>query len=370
MSKNTGDGKISGMHVMFAIACILQGSSFLTSFLTGITKQDAWFTVLAGFLVSLMISCIYIALVKKFPGKTLVQMHDMVYGNIMGKIASVLYLFFFLSLCALNSRDLGNFMESALLPETPEVVVIGIFIFVCAWAVRKGIVNLLRFGVILSILTSIALLLSVLLQIQEFELKDFMPVMTLPPLKYVQGIHIITGIPLLEIVAFLMVFPVMREQGDIKKTIFGGLSIGAATLLLVVLRDIAILGNMAGRFAIPTYESLRLINVGDVLTRMEVLFSVFLIVLLFFKTSILFYATAATVAQTFGLQMQEKFASVIGALIVLFALIIFPSTAEHAVWGSTVGAVYSIFFQLSLPLLTLIIASIRKIPKKAEVKQS
>lgn len=367
---NQQESKISGMHVMFAIACVLQGSSFLTAFFTNITTRDSWIIVIAGFLASLLFSLPYVALVGRFPGKTLVQMHEAVYGRAAGKIISAFYIFFFLSLCALNSKDLGSFIGNELLSETPIEVIISVFLFFCAWAVRKGALNLLRYSVLFCALTSAAVLSSNLLLIPDFELGRFFPVLTLPSVKYIQAVHIIVGIPYLEIVAFLMIFPVIRKQEDIKKVVFGGLGIGALTLFFIVVNEIGVLGNMIEQLKNPTFESLHLINVGEILTRLEVLFSFFITILLFYKVTILFYAVVLAIGQTLELERCKGLTFAIGALILVYALVVFPNAAEHAVWGNTVAAVFSSVFQIGFPLVTLAAAAIRKPEQKGGVNQA
>jgi drug/metabolite transporter (DMT)-like permease len=70
-----------------------------------------------------------------------------------------------------------------------------------------------------------------------------------------------------------MLFARLEQPGKIAKSLIGGLSIGAATMLVVIIRDIGVLGNLTGIFSLPAYTSLHLISIANILTRMEVLFS-------------------------------------------------------------------------------------------------
>ncbi len=351
--------KISNSHAMFSIACIIQGSVLLSSFIIGISRQDSWIVVIAGLLFSLLFSFVYIALAQKFSGCTLVQINDAVFGKAAGRGVSALYLFFFLSLCALNTRDLGGFVTGNLLSGTPEGVVVALFVLVCAWAVRKGICSLLRLSPMICILALVVIGFNATLLIKEYRLEAFLPVLNQPPLKLLQATQIITAIPYLETVAFLMIFPRLRETDKIKKTFFGGLALGALTMLTVVARDIGVLGNMAGQFAMPTYQSMTLIAIADVLTRMEVLFSALFITLQFYKVSILYYVTVKITEQTFGMKRQGSLVPVIGALIVPYALTVFQSGSENTFWAGTVAPFFSNFFEMVLPVLTLLVAAIR-----------
>lgn len=356
---NTGDGKISGVHVMFAIACIMQGSVLLTSFVFGVTKQDTWIIVIIGYLASLLISLVYVALVKRFPGKTLVEILRAVFGNIAGSILSVIYFLFYLSLVVLDSNDASNFVVGRLMPETPKVIILAVLLFAASWAVRKGVVNMLRLSAFFVFFVLSVLVIDIFFTLKEFNINHLFPMLTMSPMKYVQGTHIVTTIPFCETVVFLMIFPHMRNQGGIRKVVLGGLSIGAATMFAVVVRDILVLGNMAWIYSLPTYESLRLINVGNILTRMEVLFAFTVLVLLFFKIIIIFYATAQTVAQVFGFKSIQPLAFVLGAIITVFPLFLFDNSSENVETAASVDVFYHIIFQFVLPFITLMVAMIR-----------
>ena len=74
---------------------------------------------------------------KKYPGKTIIEINDCVFGTYIGKIFSSLYIFFFFSLAFLNANNMSGFVSSYVLPDTPTVVILFMFMFVCAWSVRK-----------------------------------------------------------------------------------------------------------------------------------------------------------------------------------------------------------------------------------------
>ena len=112
-------GKISGIQFMFTVACFIQSSSLLTSFFTSITKQDSWIVVILGFVMSIPSLLIYTYIMKIFPDKNLMEINNIVFGPIIGKVVSVLYLWFFLTLSALNTKDLGDFVQKTTMQNTP-----------------------------------------------------------------------------------------------------------------------------------------------------------------------------------------------------------------------------------------------------------
>ena len=357
-------GKISDLQLIFSIGCFIQGSTLLSAFVISVTKQDTWFVVLTGFAISLGIIGIYIALMKRYPHKNILQMFEAVFGVYAGKIVSALYFFYFLSLAALNSRDVGNFVVGYILPDTPMIAVLVMFIFICSWAVRSGAETLVRFSFLFVVVSFIVIFLIYVLLVKDMKFSNLLPAFTLPPVKYVQGTHIVAVIPFCEIVVFLMMAPCLKEQDKAARSFLLGLLIGGITLLAIVIRDIVTLGNLINIVALPSYEAVKLIDIANILTRMEVLYAIELLFLQFFKVSILFYATVLALAHVLGLRSYKPYVLTIGTIIVSLSIIIFRSPMENAHWGPTVAPFYNTIFQLLLPGIALLTSLLRDLFKK------
>lgn len=351
--------QISSTVLMFSIGCFIQSSTLLVGFVTATTKQESWIPVLAGIVVSLPIIWIYLSISKKYPGKSIIEINDAVFGKIVGKVFSAIYIFFFLSLAALNSSIISNFLLDSVLPETPKLAILIFFISLCAYAVSKGIEPVARCSTLFVFIILAVVIVNGTLMIKDMKLDNFLPVFSLPFKKYVQGIQGEVFLPFCEIFVFFMLFPNLQKPSDIKKPLFGGFMIGAGTMIFIMLRDIAVLGPTISLVSIPAYESVRLINIANILTRMEVFYATTLIVLSFFKITILYYSSIKAISQLFGMQSYKPLIKIIGALIIIFTLINFKSANQHAYWGANPASFYSMFFELILPLITLITISVK-----------
>ena len=98
MNGSINNRGITYKQFMFSIICFMQASILLTSFIVSFTKQDTWFVILLSVPVMFFLIFIYVALIKSFPGKNLMQINEAVFGKVAGKIISFLYLFSFLTL--------------------------------------------------------------------------------------------------------------------------------------------------------------------------------------------------------------------------------------------------------------------------------
>lgn len=363
-----GKEQISAAQLMFSIGCFIQGSTLLTGYVTGVAKQETWISVVAGYIVSLPILGIYIKLANKFPRKNIIQITTSTFGGILGRIISGFYIFFFFSLAFLNTRVMGEFMTGYIMPETPLLAFQIMFIFVCAWAVRKGVETMTRYGVLFVIIVSIVILFNSVLLIKDMKFSNFLPIFSLPITKYIQATHTVVILPFCEIFTFFMIFPYIKESAKVKKALYGGLTIGAITFFAIVLRDTSVLGAANVVFTAPTFEVIRLINVGDIFTRMEILYSTVLLILFFFKVSIVFFAAVMGTAQLFNLHSYRILVPIFGVLITIFSFIAFESPSETSYWGQNIAAVYSSFFEVLLPAITLVVAVIQEKLKNREVE--
>lgn len=359
--------QISGSRFMFAIAFYLQSSALLTAFVAGITKHESWLPVLFGIVLALPLTYLYRTLMVTFPQKDLLQILQEVFGPILGKLLGIAYAWFFITLAALNLQDLSDSAKITVMTETPQLVLALICMLVAVYAVRHGLKVVTQYGPLFTFVEFAIVLLTIILLANQMNLENYLPLFAQPAKNYIHGTHLILTVPFGELVVFLMCAPCVRlSSKDATKYWFGGAAIGMAALLFVLLRDISILGDAISMFTLPGLVVLRLINLGQALSRMEILFAVALMMLLYFKISVLCYVSTITVARLLDITAYKRLALVMGVLILAYAPTLYHSSVEHAASAWETTPIIWTPFEILLPLLTLIVAKIRKLPKKAE----
>ena len=361
------NGKVSASQFMFTVACFIQASTLLTAFFISVTKQDSWIVSIFGFLVGMIFLWLYTTLMKNFPNKNLVEINDLVFGSVVGKIFSLVYIYFFLTLSALNLKDLGDFVGMAIMPNTPTIVILVSFMCICAWAVRGGIEVVTRYSLFFTFIASFIMIVTFFLAFNDIDFNNFLPMFNQPVMKYVQGTHIIATIPFGEIVVFLMVTPNIEiPSNKLGKYFTLGFAVGGTSLTLIVLRDIAVLGNIITLFTFPSFETLRMIRLSRALGRMEVLFAVILIILLFFKISFLYYVSVLAISQIFKLNSYKNIVLGVGVIIVIYSFNLYYSMVQHMEHGSIITPFQWLIYEFLLPLITLIVAKIRNVSSSEE----
>ncbi len=357
--------RISPLQFMFAVALFLQSSSMLSAFFVPFTQQESWLCVALGLLVAMPLFLIFYGLMKDYPDKNLIEINEIVFGRVGGILVSIINIWFFITLTTYNLRDIGQFVKQTIMVDTPVFVIMVVCIVVCAYGVYYGLRVVTRYSLVFTFLALTIFITASLLTLNLWDLNNFKPVFSQPAINYIHGTHLITNIPFGEIVVFLMIAPgVKRGKKSMYRYLLGGLLIGGLSVLLVVTRDIAVLGNTITLFTLPPFETLRMVSITQALNRMEILFAIVLIVLLFSKIMLLYYCSVKALAQIFKLQSYRPLILVLGALLLAYSFFVHTSSLEHAAFSQEQAPALWTLFEYLLPLATLIVGRIRKLPQK------
>lgn len=355
------NAKITSKQFAFGVACIIQSSVLLTSFFIDLTKQDSWLVVIFGALLAAPMVAMYGWLMQKFPEKNLFQMFELLFGKVAGKIVCIIYFYFFFQLTSLNLHDIGNFMSSSIIPNTPFIVILVVAMFACAYAVRGDIGVIMKFSAAFMITTLAIFIFALILTVDIIEVKNFLPVFDQPPFAYLHSTHAVTTIPFAEVVVFLMITPnlsIKREK--MRRYYLYGFFMGAMTLLLVVASSIALLGNSLSLFTLPPFEMFAIINLTSALSRMEILSAIAILMLLFFKVSLLYYISVVAIAHIFNLKKYKPLVYAFGAICVIYATFIYKSNMVHIFLALNETIFAWLIFELVFPLAAVIATLIRK----------
>lgn len=361
-------GKITSQQLLFLIAGFVQGSILLIDFTVGITEHQTWMVILAGLAITTPFVLLNVVLAKRFQGMNLVQINDMVYGRFLGKVISIYYIFFVSMTLSFNIRDVGELYVTFLMPDTPFIFFLVVFAATCAYAVTKGIEVLARISHLFVVTGLFVIISTFILLIDQMDFSNFLPFFELPFIRIFQGIHIVSVIPFGETVVFLMIMGCMNKTEHAVRNAFLGLLIGAVNLLIVAVRNTAVLGNTQTIWTSTSFQSIRLINIGTVLTRMDFLIGISQTLLIFLKCSIFLYTLAVALAQLFGLKSYLPLVLPLAGIEVIIAATVFQSPVDHAMITQNAGIIYSVPLIFVFPLLSLLMAKIRGLPKSERGK--
>ena len=349
---------------MFIIISFIQGSVLLISFADNRVEQDAWMIVLLSFAVSLPFIISYAFLAKRFPGKSLIEINDIVFGKVIGKIISLSYILFFLLLTSFNLRDVADFYTGYVMSETPGMVFIVLFTLVCAFAVERGIGAIAKTSMITTVITIATVGFTMVLLLGEMDFSNFLPAFNNTPKTYLVTTHTFSALAFCEIVAVLVFMPQIKIDKKLTSSMVWGMGVAAFIFLAIIIRDTAVLGATTGILVENSFSTVKMIDIGEFLTRIELFVALNYTGSLFIKISVLYFVTVSASRQLLKLNSNRSLLIPLGSIAVVLAVIKMDSTIYHHIWGNKYAAFFELPFLWIFPPLSLLIAKMRKLPKQ------
>ncbi|MEC0228994.1 GerAB/ArcD/ProY family transporter [Paenibacillus alba] len=357
-----------GVH-QFTILTILftVGSSILIapSELAYEARTDAWIAALLGLLVGLLLVILFYTLGSRFAGKTLVAYCEELLGKWLGKAISFLYFCFFFILATLVLRNLGDFITTQVLVDTPLQFTHIFFLTIVILGIRNGLETFTRTSEIFLPWVLLFFFLMFIFLPSQFDPKFVLPVLGYGLKPIIRASVPLIGTPYLELVVFLVIIPFVKTTKKLGKSFLIGVSIGGSLLVLISLFSILVLGDKLTAVQMyPSYSLAKKISIGSFLERLEVIMAGIWFITIYFKLTICFYAATMTFGEIFKLKEVKQLYLPLGMVLIVFSIVSFPDVAYFIQFASKIWVFYSGTFGLVIPLILLALAFYRKKTKK------
>ncbi|EPR12299.1 GerAB/ArcD/ProY family transporter [Ruminiclostridium papyrosolvens] len=338
----------------------------------GFAKNDVWLAILISILMSAPILLLYCKIQMFYPGKNIYEIFDSVFGKVIGKVMSLVFIWYSFHLGSLVIRNFTEFIVTVSLQKTPQNIVGLFMIFLCIWAVRAGIETIGRWTAIMLPVTIFVIFAVTLLFAPLFNFKNLKPVLYNGMGPVIDSAFSVFAFPFAETVIFLAVLSHLKEQKSVYKVYFLNLLISGISILLVSVRTLLTLGvpNISILF-FPTFASVRLINIGDFLQRIEITVAMVFLFAGFIKISICLYSTSIGIAHLFRFNSYRQVVALLGLAMSILSVIIYSNTSEMFDWSDKIYKYYAFIFQVVLPGITFIVIEARKMfSRKRKLQQS
>lgn len=356
-------GKVANAQLFFMVLGMLLGSSMILNPAQSIGR-DGWLSVLAGMVEGFFFVWVFVTLTARFQGQTLIEINDVIFGPFLGKIVSLAYLWFFLYLGGIVLRDFGDFFTAVVYTETPIIVILLPLALLCASAVRNGLEVLGRCSMFIVPIAVFFIVFDSLLLIRETELSNLLPVLDVSWKEFLAVSHGVATFPFGETVIFLMVLAFSNNQRKAGGAMYWAILAGGLLLSWIAVRNTAVLGPAASIQTYPSFPVIRFINIGEIITRMEIIIGAILLSLGFIKIAVYYYGTVLGLAQLVRLRTYLPLVLPVGAMMVFLSVLVFESNVENINFSFIIYPYYSLPFEIVLPLLSLLVAVIRGVPKE------
>ena len=323
-------------------------------------KQDAWISVIVAISWSIILLLMFSRILSLYPGKDLFDILQIVMGKFMGKIISILMIWFAFHDGATIVRSLSDFTETIVFPDTPVVVPLILFSILVIWSLKEGIEVLGRWSeLFVWIVISLILIVSVL-SISIMDISRLKPILYDDFKPVLRGAFSCFSYPLGETVIFTMVFSNISKIKNYKKTFMVGLLIGGGIILLATLINILVVGSdTISRIYFPSPRVVSLIHLGPLVGRIEMTVILIVLVCAFVKVSICTFAVCNGISKVFKFDNYKFIATPVTLLMLTFSLFVYRSTMEMSAWTMDIWPFYSFPFEVIIPFVVFILAEIR-----------
>ncbi|MBC8061335.1 MAG: endospore germination permease [Clostridiaceae bacterium] len=350
---------ISERQGVILIILFIIGSTFLIGS-GGQAKQDAWIAVIIALSWSTILLLMFSRILSLYPGKDLFDILQIVMGKFIGKIISIIMIWFAFHLGTLVLRNLSEFTNAIVLPDTPVILPMVFFIILLVWGLREGIEVLGRWSEFFIWLVILIFIFTSMLSISLMDINRLKPILNNGLNTLLKGAFSSFSFPFGETVVFTMVFSNISKAKNYNKTFMMGLGLGGFIIFIATIRNLLVLGSgTISRFYFPSNTAISLIHMGELLQRLEMGTVLILLISTFIKTIICLLAVCNGISKVFGFDDYRFMTTPVTLWMFNFSFFIYKSTMEMSAWAFNIWPYYSMFFEVIIPLVIFILAEIR-----------
>lgn len=362
-------GKIDGRQATFLLITIIvsEGILFMPATVTALSGQDGWLSILAALPVALGIGCLWVALGKRFPGKTPFEYTEIILGRVLGKIMGCIYFWGWIEVASHILREYTSLLNAVFMPETPLLVFVLLGAGISLYATYSGLETIVRINQIFMSPMLIAIVLIFLLDIPQMNINNLLPVYDSGFLPIIKG----TFAPVFyfgHLILLSFLIPYLNRPQE-------SFSILLRTVLACWLFfEISVVGStlvfgpaVASVYYSPVLSSARMVHLANFLERLEVLLMIAWLTGGLIKISINLWVAALGLAQLLKLKSHRPLIIPVGLLVANFSILFHSNFIHLFDFITVVYPFYAAFTYLLLfPAGLLLIAVIRGLKEKPQ----
>lgn len=362
-------GKFGVQEAVCLTTITISTKVFFTSpsFLTNFVGTAGWQMTLISDITSILAFSFIYLLLKRFPGKDIIEIFNISLGGFIGFIFSFIFSAALLESASTTLREFVDVIKVYVYVETPISYLIGILVIAVAIAVFLGLETIARVSKLTAYIMLVTYILVLLLALKNYRLTNLFPI-----LGYGIDQTIIHGLKrssAYEEVLVLAVFAgSLQGINHFKKAGYISLILSGGIIVLGLLCfSLAYPVETTQELTAPIYVLARDIKFGTFFQRLDPLFIFLWNFASFIAISVLFYGSVSCYCKIF--RLKDTRPVIIPMTVLLFTFAMLPKDFSCVISGNVqTSREFGWIIFYVLPLITLIVAALRK--QKGESKNA
>ena len=359
------DGKFGVYEAVWLLTITITAKVFFSSpsLVAVVAGTAGWYMTLVsvgGAFIALVLLC---ALLKRFPGKNLLDIYEAVLGKPIGVFFSLL-LFAILFVTAMaNLREFIDVLKVYVLPASPPSYLLILFISVASVLAFLGLETLARFSKLIAYILLAGFVIVLILAIPLYESHRLFPILGHGLWDTIShGLRRSSAYG--EIIIIGIMVNSLHGAKHAKRAAYTGLALSGLIISSALLAFSLVFPYYTGQeITAPIYLMASLIEYGKFIQRIEPVFFFIWNISTVISVAVLFHLSLVVYSHVF--RLDDKRPLIIPYAIILFALCMLPMSITQ-VTGIMVQFLREygwIFFYIP-PAITLLAANIRKTGRK------
>ena len=322
--------------------------------------RDAWLSAVFAWFFDVLLAIVYAYMGLRFPGQNFVQYSITILGKYFGRIVGIMFPLFFLMVASLLMRAISTLISDTILPKTPMVAVLSFGYIIIAYAVKKGIEVIARACEILGPIYLVSLVLLFIIIIPMVKINRLKPQLMEGFYPVISGsMFILTFIGICIMMGMYIPICNRPENGFVAK--FIAVSLGATMVCILVFFSVGVLGaEQAGNMVRPGFELTRMINIGDNIEHLEVVWLMIAIAAGIMTVSSLIWAFSLGISQIIGLSTYKPVVYPATLLALVLSIVSFDSNVDLVNFSFYAYPLIAIFVETGLEMFLFIMALVLK----------
>lgn len=318
--------------------------------------HNAWLASLATIVPGILIVIMFSYLISKSPNPFPTLLEEYL-GKVLGRILAFIYVLIFILTTSFTLSLFVNFVETNVLPGTPISVLIGALLFVGYVVIKNGFENFARLCELIVIIgLPFSIGIALLATFQNIDIGNLLPIGYMNIKDF--GLAVISTTSILgRLFPILTIAYYSNNPSRIRSVLFKVLFTYILLMLLPSLVITLIYGGVAsGMLVFPAFSLIRLIDIGQFITNIDIVFVGVWISGIIGAFTIFWWMACFTTQQIFNLKDMAFLAAPSSLIIAVLSLLIGPNILVLKIVNQQIIIGIYLFFFLIIPFLLYIMA--------------